>query len=196
MPHSMAAEGPGPTAPHRPLAAPHPTTAAQVFAGVVGTVLVAAGLIGFAVDSSFHTGSALMRHELLGLEVNGWHNVVHLATGLLLLAGAGGRSRARAACRLFGVGYIVLTIAGIAGGNDAFGWIPINAADDVLHAVLAVLALGAARAAKDRRDPLERDRVLVAAAGLEVVGPGSGHVGGPRVARPAIDSRLPARPRS
>jgi hypothetical protein len=186
------AEGPGPTAPTRPTAAPAPTAPAQVFALVVGLVLVAVGAIGFAADSSFHTGDDVMGHKLLGLEVNGWHNLVHIATGLLLLAGTGSRGAARGVCRLFGLAYLVVTIAGIAGGSDAFGLIPINAPDDVLHGVLAVLALFAAHRSKERRDALARDRVLVSIGGeARVVGPGSGHVGGPRVNRRRIDSRLP-----
>jgi hypothetical protein len=192
----MSAEGPGPTAPRRPIAAPPPTAPAQVFAVVVGLVLVVAGAIGFAVDSSFHTGGHVEGHRLLGLEVNGWHNLVHLATGLLLLAGAGSRSSARAVCRLFGIGYLVVTIAGIAGGSDAFGLIPINPADDVLHAVLAFGALLAAHGSKERRDAVARDRVLIGARDAPaVVGPGSGHVGGPRVNARRIDSRLPLKAR-
>jgi hypothetical protein len=191
----MSAEGPGPTAPRRTTAAPQPVTPAQVFAGVVGVVLVAAGAIGFAVDSSFQTGSHIGGEKLLGLEVNGWHNLVHLATGLLLLAGAGGRSSARGVCRLFGIGYLVVTIAGIAGGNDAFGLIPINTPDDVLHAVLAFAALLASHRSKERRDIVARDRILVAShESPAVVGPGTGHVGGPRAPRRAIDKTLPAKP--
>ncbi|MCW2968267.1 MAG: hypothetical protein JWM71_2039 [Solirubrobacteraceae bacterium] len=189
----MAAEGPGPTAPRRPLPAPQPLAPAQVVAGVLGVVLVVAGLIGLAVDTSWHTGSGLQGKHLLGLEVNGWHNLIHVASGLLLLAGVGSRSAARAVCRLFGVAYIVVTIAGIAGGNDAFGLIPINPGDDVLHAVLALVALWAAALSKDKRDVLARDRVVVAAPDdpTHVVGPGSGHVGGPRAIGPRIDRRLP-----
>ncbi len=79
----------------------------------------------------------------------------------------------------------MVTIAGIAGGSDAFGFIPINAADDVLHGVLAFAALSASHRSKDKRDALARDRVLIGDDdGPRVVGPGSGHVGGPRVARP------------
>lgn len=175
-----------------PQLAPQLASPAQVVALVLGLVLVVAGLIGFAVDTSWHTGSGLQGHRLLGLEVNGWHNVVHIASGVLLLAGAPSRSGARAVCGLFGIAYLVVTIAGIAGGDDAFGLIPINAPDDVVHAVLALVALWAARASKDRRDALARDRVVVHEPdAARVVGPGSGHVGGPRSITPRIDRRLP-----
>src|SRR4051794_23135195 len=192
----MSAEGPGPTAPRRPVPAPQPLSVAQLFAGIVGVLLVAAGSFGFAVDSAFDTGSDVSGDKLLGLEVNGWHNLVHIATGLLLLVGAGSRSSARGVCRIFGIAYLVVTIAGIAGGGDAFGLIPINPADDVLHAVLAFGALLASHLSKERRDALARDRVLLAAEEEpSVVGPGTGHVGGPRVPRRAIDTTLPAKPR-
>lgn len=166
---------------------------AQVVAGALGLVLVVAGLVGLAVDSTFETGSGLQGSRLLGLEVNGWHNVVHIASGLLLLSGVGSRNAARAVCRLFGVAYIVVTIAGIAGGSDAFGLIPINTADDVLHGVLAFVALWAAALSKDKRGILDRDRALVAEPEdpTRVVGPGSGHVGGPRSIQARIDRRLP-----
>jgi hypothetical protein len=176
-----------------PQLVPQRISPAQVTAIVLGLVLVAAGLIGFAVDTSWHTGSGLQGHRLLGLEVNGWHNVVHIASGLLLLAGAPSRKGARLVCRLFAVAYIVVTIAGIAGGNDAFGFIPINPGDDVLHAILALVALWAAGLSKDRRDTLARDRLVVREPedDARVVGPGSGHVGGPRSITPRIDRRLP-----
>src|SRR4051794_12607526 len=192
----MSAEGPGPTAPRRPVAAPQPFTPAQVFAAVVGVLLTASGAFGFAVDSAFDTGSGVDGEKFLGLEVNGWHNLVHLATGLLLLVGCGSRSSARGVCRIFGIAYIVVTIAGIAGGGDAFGLIPINPADNVLHGALGIGALLASRFSKDKRDALARDRILVPQAEAPgVVGPGSGHVGGPRAHRQAIDKTLPAKPR-
>ena len=196
MANSMSAEGPGPTAPRQPLRAPPPLAPAQVFAAVVGVLLTAAGSFGFAVDSAFDTGSDVMGEKFLSLEVNGWENLIHLATGLFLLVGCGSRSSARAVCRIFGITYLVVTIAGLAGGNDAFGLIPINPPDDVLHALLGVGALLASHLSKERRDALARDRVVLPAEDEpSVVGPGTGHVGGPRVAQRAIDTTLPAKSR-
>lgn len=177
-----------------PRLVPQRPSPAQVVAGVLGAVLVVAGLLGLAVDSSWDTGASLDRGALLGLDVNGWHDVVHVASGLLLLAGLGSNSRARTVCRLFGLTYVVVTIVGIADGRDVLGWIPINAPDDVLHALLAVVALWAAARAKDRRDTIAKYRVVVEAGdGGHVVGPGSGHVGGPRAIGPRVDRRLPVK---
>ena len=171
--------------------APQPVAPAQIVAGVLGATLVLAGLVGFAADSTFDTGD-VQGDTLLGLEVNGWHNVVHLASGLLLLAGLGSNARARKVCKLFGLTYLVVSIVGLIDGSDIFGLLPVNAADNVLHAVLAVVALWAAAVSKDRRDTIARYRAVVAEpeGGARVVGPGSGHVGGPRATEPRIDRRL------
>jgi hypothetical protein len=182
-----------------PQLAPQPASPAQVAAGALGGLLVVAGLIGLAVNSSFGTGSSLEWGSFLGFRVNGWDDLVpNVAFGLVLLAGAPRRGRARAACRLVALGFMVLFVAGLAGGDDAFGFVPAGAADNVVRAVLAVLLLGAARVSKDRRDPLARDRVLVDADqdAAQIVGPGSGHVGGPRAIQARIDRRLPQKTHS
>ena len=175
-----------------PALAPQPAAPAQIVAGVLGAALLLAGLIGFAADANFDTGN-VQGDTLLGLEVNGWHNVVHAASGLLLLAGLGSNDRSRKVCRLFGVTYLLVTVVGLIDGSDIFGLLPVNAADNVLHAVLALVALWAAKASKDKRDTIARYRAAVEdrAAGSRVVGPGSGHVGGPRAIEPRIDRRLP-----
>ena len=60
----------------------HRTSPAKLYAGLVGAVLVAAGLIGFLDSASF--GSPGDVHAVLGvLDVNAWHNIVHIATGAL-----------------------------------------------------------------------------------------------------------------
>ena len=57
---------------------------AQVYALVFGITLVAAGILGFFYNASFAVGDGLERDAVFGLlDVNGWHNVVHLATGAL-----------------------------------------------------------------------------------------------------------------
>jgi uncharacterized membrane protein YccC len=168
---------------------------AQVVAGVLGAALVVIGLIGLAVNSSFATGAKLTSDSFLGFEVNGWDDLIlGVALGLVLLVAARRRSSARGACRIVAVAYLVVFIAGL-GGDDAFGWVPANTPDDVLRLVLALVLLGAAHASKESRDAVAQSRVVLheEAAGSRVVGPGSGHVGGPRTSQPRIDRRLPVK---
>jgi hypothetical protein len=181
-----------------------PTTTSQKVAGLVGLVLLAAGLLGFAGNDGFATGDELDRGSFLGLDVNGWHNLVHAGSGLLLLIGATSRRRARGAWRLLLLAYVVVLVAGLIDqvgtpsgpGDDVFGVLPVNGPDHLLHAALVLLAIWGARAAKERRGHLECRTVEVPPAdGPLVVGPGSGHVGGPRRNAPRIDARLPAKPR-
>ena len=135
---------------------------AQWFCLVVGAVLVLAGLFGFLADSAFDTQSgsdSLNGDTLLGLEVNGWHNIVHLASGLFLLAMARRRDSARTAALAFAGIYAVVTVIGMIDGHDVLGLLPVNAADNVLHLVLALAGLGAGLA--PNRDDNRRQDVGV-----------------------------------
>jgi hypothetical protein len=44
------------------------------------------GIVGFIADSSFGTGSDVDGSDLIVFEVHGWHNIVHILSGLLGLA--------------------------------------------------------------------------------------------------------------
>ena len=122
---------------------------AQVYALVFGIVLVAAGVLGFFYESSFATGDDVERDAVLGiLDVNGWHNVVHILSGLVGLAVAGSYSNARLYALGFGAVYIVVAILGfIYGDGDAiFKLIPINTEDNILHVLIGVAGIGAGMA--------------------------------------------------
>ena len=59
-------------------------TPAQLYALIVGAALLGAGILGFFYNSSFAVGDDVPRDAVLGLlDVNAWHNIVHLATGAL-----------------------------------------------------------------------------------------------------------------
>lgn len=115
---------------------------AQITSGIVGIVLVVAGIVGFFYgDSSFTVGDNLESGELIGFAVNGWHNVVHIATGVFLLAVMATATSAAVGLLAFGLVYGVVAIWGFAAGTDILGVIPVDAADNILHAVLAVVAI-------------------------------------------------------
>ncbi|MEX2195557.1 MAG: DUF4383 domain-containing protein [Thermoleophilaceae bacterium] len=119
---------------------------AQVYALVFGAVLVAAGILGFFYNASFGAGDEVERDAMLGiLDVNGWHNIVHLASGLALLAFAGSHGGARMFVLAFGLVYALVTVLGfIYGDGDAiFSLIPINTEDNVLHILITLAAFAA-----------------------------------------------------
>ena len=142
------------TASQHSTAAPTTRTPAQWFATLAGVVLVVAGIIGFFWDAGFDTGSSIEGDAILGiLEVNGIHNLVHLASGLLLLAVARKRSTARLGVLAFGLVYALVTLIGLVDGETVLGLIPVNGPDNVLHILLTGAALLAAFSspADDRR---------------------------------------------
>ena len=116
-------------------------TPAQYYCLLAGAALLLAGLLGFLADSNFDTGNNINGGSLLGFEVNGWHNIVHLASGLVLLAAAAKWRTAKSVAIAFGVVYGLVTIIGLIDGKDVLGLIPINAADNVLHILLSALGI-------------------------------------------------------
>jgi hypothetical protein len=118
---------------------------ARLYATVVGAVLTILGIVGFFYSSSF--GSPGTVDDIFGIfSVNGWGNVVHLATGLLGLAAAGYAARTYALA--VGLLYLVIAIWGfIIGSGDAIlSIVPVNGGDNVLHLVIGLFGLGAGAA--------------------------------------------------
>ena len=116
---------------------------ARLYAGLVGAVLVGAGIIGFFYSSAF--GSPGETDAVFGiLDVNGWHNVVHLATGALgLVAYRAGASASRTYALGLGAVYVVVAIWGfvIGDGDAILDIVPVNTEDNVLHAALGLAGL-------------------------------------------------------
>ncbi len=128
-------------------------SAAQWFCIAIGATLVLVGILGFFVESTFDTSTeGLQGDKLIVFEVNGWHNLVHIASGAFLLAFSGRHATARTAAIAFGAIYGVVTVIGLVDGEDVLGLFPINPADNVLHILLTVAALGAGLASAPRRD--------------------------------------------
>ena len=118
-------------------------TPAQLYALVVGGTLVFAGIVGFFYSSAF--GSPGEVDAVFGiLDVNAWHNIVHIATGGLGLLSLG-YAAARTYALGLGVVYLVVAIWGfiIGDGESILGFIPVNTEDNVLHLLLGLLGLGA-----------------------------------------------------
>ncbi len=126
-------------------------TIAQWGCLIIGATLVLAGILGFLVDAGFDIGDGVSGDRLIVFEVNGIHNLVHIGSGLLLLAMANVASTAKLGLIAFGVVYALVTVIGLIDGNDVLGLIPVNGADNVLHLALTAAALGLGLAAPGRR---------------------------------------------
>lgn len=134
-------------------------TPAGLYCLLVGGALVLGGIVGFFYEASFDSGDELVSDDVLGvLAVNGWHNVVHMSIGALLLIAAGGIARGGA----FAIGalYVALAVLGFAATGGGFGFVasdgalidlvPVNDADNVFHLVLGLTGV-VAGAASGRR---------------------------------------------
>ena len=116
-------------------------TPAQWYCLLAGLALLLAGIFGFISDASFDTGDGVDGDLFVGFEVNAIHNLVHVASGLVLLAASPKRASARAVALGFGLVYGLVAIIGLVDGEDVLGLIPINSADNVLHIALAALGI-------------------------------------------------------
>ncbi|MEA2494580.1 MAG: hypothetical protein QOJ29_2491 [Thermoleophilaceae bacterium] len=131
---------------------------AQVYALVFGAVLTIAGIIGFFYNSDF-TSDKSVRDAVLGiLDVNGWHNVVHISTGVLGLIAAGSYASSRAYALGLGAVYIVVAIWGfiIGDGDSILSIIPVNTEDNILHLLIGVAGIAAGMATPAVAEPTTR----------------------------------------
>ena len=113
---------------------------ATPYAKLLGLILIIVGVLGFVPGLAANG-------MLLGVfMVSGVHNVVHLASGLVLAwAGfAGGAEAARKTVFGFGAIYALVTVLGIVMNGNILGVLTVNTADNVLHAVIAVVSLAVA----------------------------------------------------
>ncbi len=125
-------------------------TPAQLYALLFGATLLLAGVLGFFVDSSFNFGDGIQGDDLVVFEVNGTHNLVHIASGLLGLALAGTAAGARAYALGFGFVYLLVTIIGFIDGSNVLGLIPVDTADNFLHLAIALTGIAAGFASTPR----------------------------------------------
>src|SRR3954452_13121557 len=116
-------------------------TPAQLYALIIGSVLVLAGIIGFFYSAAF--GSPGDTKAVLGiLDVNGWHNVVHILSGVAGLALMGTAAGARAYALGLAVVYTIVAIWGfiLGDGQAILGFLPQNKKDNFQVMVVKVAA--------------------------------------------------------
>lgn len=108
-------------------------TPAQVYAVVFSPPLVVTGLVGFLVDRGFRVGGHLHGNTSLILELNGWHNALHLGFGAAGLASARSPRLARAFAFAWGSTALVLLAWGFTSSSSVVGLVPVNTADNYFH---------------------------------------------------------------
>ena len=120
----------------------------QTWMTVAGIVLVAVGLLGFISNPIVGAdANALVR-------TNTFHNIVHLATGLIALYiafGLRGENQANATIG-FGVLYVVILLTVIVSPTlfGLFGDAPARANEHLIHAALAIVSLAVGYMARNR----------------------------------------------
>jgi len=108
---------------------------------ILGIVFVLVGILGF-VQNPIVSPTGLF-------VVNTAHNLVHLLSGVVILAGVYSFG-AGLGLKIVGVVYAIVAILGLAmGGDMLLGLIAVNAADHWLHVVLAAVVLLAGFALPD-----------------------------------------------
>jgi hypothetical protein len=115
-------------------------TVPEVLALAFGAVYILVGIVGFFVtgfDNFFeHTG-----RTLLWFEINGMHNVVHILIGVAGLVLARTLAGARTYGWLLAVGYGAAFVYGLFAVGEDWDFLSLNAADNVLHILTAVVGL-------------------------------------------------------
>ena len=131
---------------------------AKLYATVVGAVLTILGIVGFFYNSDF-TSNKAVHDDVFGiLSVNGWHNVVHIATGIFGLWAASTYASARAYALGLAVVYIAVAIWGfvIGSGDSILSIIPVNTPDNVLHLLIGIAGVAAGAATPAVAGPATR----------------------------------------
>ncbi|TCP30018.1 uncharacterized protein DUF4383 [Scopulibacillus darangshiensis] len=94
---------------------------------VLGVIFLILGIVGFFISFD----------DLFSLTLN--HNIVHLLTGIILLAASGSEASSALVAKIFGFIYLVVFIVGLF-TQDILG-IMLLPADDVLHVIIAAVLL-------------------------------------------------------
>jgi hypothetical protein len=115
-------------------------TVPEILALAFGAIYLLVGIVGFFVtgfDKFFvHTDK-----HLLVFEINGMHNVVHILIGVAGLVLARTLAGARTYGWLLAVGYGAAFLYGLFAVGEAWDFLSLNWADNVLHLATALVGL-------------------------------------------------------
>jgi hypothetical protein len=116
-------------------------TVPEILGLAFGAIYLLVGIVGFFITGFGDFFAHDTGETLLGFEINGMHNVVHILIGVAGLV----LSRTLAGARTYGwllaVGYGAAFIYGLLAINKDWDFLSINAADNVLHILTALVGL-------------------------------------------------------
>lgn len=120
-----------------------PLTYTQMFGYIFGIVYLAVGAAGYAATERIGFTSAVGGRELHWFSINPLHNIVHIIIGsVFLIVAFAGPKPAKVVATVVGFTYLALAIAGpLITASPSANILGLNFADDVLHALTAVVAL-------------------------------------------------------
>jgi hypothetical protein len=121
----------------------------QWIALAVGAIFTLVGLVGFAI-TGFDDFAGRTHETLMGFEINGLHNIVHLVIGVAGLIMWRRADSARTYGWILFAGYGLTFFYGLAvAGKDSSdgNFLSINAADNILHLLGALAGLVVAQTA-------------------------------------------------
>ena len=102
---------------------------------IIGIVFLVVGVLGFIPNPLISPNGLFV--------VNGAHNLVHIISGLVVLAGVYSFGSGLG-LKIIGIVYAIIAVLGLfMGGDMLLGMIAMNMADHWLHVVLAVVILAA-----------------------------------------------------
>ena len=127
----------------------------ELVALAFGAIYLLVGIIGFFVTGFDDFVAHDTNETLLGFEINGMHNVVHLVIGVAGLVLARSLAGARSYGWLLAVGYGAAFVYGLFALGEDWDFLSLNSADNGLHLATAVvglvIALGPVRTAVSHR---------------------------------------------
>jgi Domain of unknown function (DUF4383) len=115
---------------------------AQSFCLLVGAALIAVGILGLIFGGSgFDSGGDVQGDDFIIFEVNGWHNVLHIASGAFLVLMSMRAPAAIIGALIFGVVYAGIAVWGFAEEDEVADLVATDTADNWLHVGLAAAGL-------------------------------------------------------
>ncbi|MFD2091221.1 DUF4383 domain-containing protein [Blastococcus deserti] len=116
-------------------------TLPEILSLAFGAIYLLVGIVGFFVTGFDDFFAHDTGETLLGFEINGMHNVVHIVIGVAGLVLGRTLAGARTYGWLLAVGYGAAFVYGLIAMNKEWDFLSINMADNVLHILTAVVGL-------------------------------------------------------